>query len=153
LIEIVDASAINCNGDCVVTNLNDSGNGSLRNCIDNAQPGDQICFDLTLHNGTIVLNSTLSLDQNLSIQTNKGLNLHIDGSSVVNSLHVPIGSSITLEGIRIMGANGTNGVVYNQGNLTMVNCQIYGDQGAGAIFVNEGELNLENSTGIYLENE
>lgn len=50
-----------------VTNINDSGAGSLREAIALANPGDSIILDPSLAGGTITLNSQLVIDKDLTI--------------------------------------------------------------------------------------
>ncbi|MDH3649484.1 MAG: hypothetical protein OEQ53_07355, partial [Saprospiraceae bacterium] len=153
LIEIVDASAVACSAICKVTNANDSGSGSLRSSIGCAQNGDTICFDESLYNNTILLDSALVIGKNVVIETSKGLNLWINGTGLSNTLQVTSNGQVTIHGLSIVGGNGSNGVIWNQGDLTLVNTVVYGDMSAGAIFLNEGTLKLDQSTGILLQPE
>jgi predicted outer membrane repeat protein len=50
-----------------VTNLDDSGPGSLRQAVADAQPGDTITFDPVLSGGTISLISTIDINKDLTI--------------------------------------------------------------------------------------
>lgn len=66
----------------VVTNTNDSGTGSLREAIKNAQSGDRIKFAAELAERTITLNSELSIpaNKNLSVDGQDAPNLTISGN-------------------------------------------------------------------------
>lgn len=114
----------------IVTSLADSGIGSLRAAIASANAGETITFDASLAGGTISLNSSLEINQNITI----------DGSSAVG---------ITLNGnnsTRIITVSG-NGLNIGIKDLTFRNGRaVQGDGSGGAISTSQGsQLTIENS--------
>jgi hypothetical protein len=68
-------------GTLTVTNLNDSGAGSLRNAIGSASAGDTIQFDSSLANSTITLTSgQIEIDKDLIIDGSNAAGLTISGN-------------------------------------------------------------------------
>ncbi|MBL8208757.1 MAG: hypothetical protein JNM09_31295, partial [Blastocatellia bacterium] len=129
-----------------VTNLNDSGAGSLRQAITDAVAGDTITFSIT---GTITLASELAINKNLTIQ-GPGVNaLTISGNSASRVFNISAGnynvaiSNLTIANGRARGANGPNsstprddgegGWLYNAstGTLTLTNCILSSNTAAG----------------------
>jgi hypothetical protein len=102
-----------------VTNANDSGAGSLRQAIAVAIAGDTIHFD---DDYTIILESTLTIDKNLTIdgQTN---NITLDGQNEVRVYDVYPDVTVYFENFTIkqgyQSEDNFNGGVYNQGTLSM----------------------------------
>jgi hypothetical protein len=136
-----------------VTNLADSGPGTLRNQIAAAAPGDTIIFSGP---GTVVLNSQLTISTNLSIvgYSSESLMTKISGNNSHRVFNVTGGNDVELDylGItdgRVVGTNGASGFngqnVYGGGvlaaNSTYVNVYhclvsnnvvVGGQPGAGA---------------------
>lgn len=136
-----------------VTNVNDSGAGSLRNAIASAQAGDTILFDSTLANQTITLNSgQLELNKNLTIDGINAPGITISGNNAsrvffvtANTTFVP--SSVTLKNLVIadgkatgIGELGAGGGIQtdSRSTLTVENSTFRNNvatgEGGGAIF-------------------
>jgi hypothetical protein len=118
-----------------VTNLADSGAGSLRQAIVDSANGDTINFSVT---GTIALTSgPLNISKSLTITGPGARNLHVSGTnpSVFTTLTVFAGTS-TISGLTI-GPGRAGFTLGNAGTaLTMNDCAISGNSVDGGIFTN-----------------
>ena len=87
-----------------VTNLNDSGAGSLRQAIPDANPGDMIDFAVT---GTIFLTSGELLVQTgpVTIQGPGADQLTIDGNNSSRVFHIAAGTTATITGVTVANGN------------------------------------------------
>ena len=133
-----------------VTNLADTGPGSLRATIAAANPGDVITFVVA---GTIT-NRTgeLLITQDLTINGPASGSLMISGNNASRVCEIAAGANVNISGLTLAyghasdGAAGTNsttpgwpgsdgGGIYNSGNLSITNCKIElcrsGEGGAG----------------------
>lgn len=134
-----------------VNNKNNSGAGSLRDAIINANNGDTIDFSPGL-SGTIVLASPpLTLSKNLTIIGPGAGVLGVDGNGGVGIFRLTTGTT-AISGLRISngfvsGAGG--GISVDGGNLTLNNCSISGndsESGGGAVVFGGSSLTIINST-------
>jgi CSLREA domain-containing protein len=133
-----------------VTNLNDSGAGSLRQAIADSAAGDTINFSVT---GTITLTSaSLSVNHNLTIHGPGADNLNItrQSTSAFRIFYFDNGTW-TLSDVTISNGSDsvTSGGIYNfNGNLTLNNCIVSGNSGgqrAGGIG-NDATTTMNNCT-------
>jgi predicted outer membrane repeat protein len=137
----------------VVSNLNPSGAGSLRQAIINANANagaDTITFTVS---GTITLAANLpAISDNLTID-GRGQTITINGNNLYRVLSVNSGKTVILDTLVISkgygGAVGGGGILNNGGTLTVRNCtfnsnkaDIYG----GAIDNDTGTLTVVNSS-------
>ena len=132
-----------------VTNLNDSGPGSLRKSIADAAAGDTIDFGVT---GTIILTSgELTITQDLSIEGPGSGDLAISGNDS-SSIFVIGRGTVTIADVTILdgrpGGFGVGGGISNYGTLTLANSTVSGNESqlGGGIYNNEGTVTLDNST-------
>jgi hypothetical protein len=87
----------------IVTNVNDSGPGSLRETIAQAGAGDEITFDHVLAGTPIILSRELSIEQDLTI-TGLGQDLTIlDGNAATRVLTVATNAHVRVSGVTIRG--------------------------------------------------
>ncbi len=110
----------------LVTNANDSGDGSLRQAISYAAQGETILFDPILAGQVISLTSELVVDRNLIIDAS-GLypHLQISGNDSVRVFFVGNGVTATLRNLEIRNGHGTNGGgIQNSGTLAVENCTL-----------------------------
>jgi hypothetical protein len=133
----------------IVGNSNDSGAGSLRDAIANANPGDTIEFDMSPGHVTSPITLTtgeLSISQNLKIVGPGPSELTISGNSASTIFGIANGVNATLSGMTL--ANGQSassaGGIYNLGHLTLTDDVLSNNTGAlaGGIFSESGQLSM-----------
>jgi len=115
----------------VVTNINDSGPGSLRDALAIANDGDTINFDSSLNGETITLTSgELNVDKDVTISGPGANNLAVDGNAQSGVFYVNPGNTITISGLTV--ANGYGGGINNlNGTLRLSDCIVSGNSGSG----------------------
>jgi hypothetical protein len=105
-----------------VTNLNDSGPGSLRQALANANNGDTINFAVA---GTISLGSgELVISRNVTIAGPGANQLSIHSGQEFAPpavFHVVSGKTVTISGLTITGHGG--GILNDEAILTVSNCE------------------------------
>ncbi len=148
-----------------VTSTADSGAGSLRQAIADANPGDTIDFSVT---GTITLTSGELLIQTgpLTIQGPGADQLMIDGNSSSRIFHIAAGVDAAISGLTVawgLPDSGGGGAVRNEGVLELIDCTVrdsiaqYGNGGgiynAGTMSIMRctisGSYSTDNGGGIY----
>ena len=130
-----------------VTNLADSGPGTLRQAIADAQSGDTITFATA---GTITLNgSSLHIANNLTITGQGPGNLSVSGNNASRVFDVAPSATASISGIIIRdGRSAYGGGMLNAGTLVLSNCVItangstIGPSGSGGGIFNAGALAL-----------
>jgi hypothetical protein len=136
----------------IVTSLNDSGAGSLRQTLSAAAAGDTIEFASSLSGGSIYLSSgQLSITQSVTIAGPAGgitINA-LDTSSVFN---IASGVNAAILGVTITsgdaGSRGDGGDIYNSGSLTLTGDTIssgFAELGGG-LYNNGGSVTIGSST-------
>src|SRR5882757_2467694 len=126
-----------------VTNTNDSGAGSLRQAIADANAGDTIDFGVT---GTITLTTgQLLVVKSISINGPGSDRLTVDGNhaSRVFQVQVDGGGAATIAGLTITNGNANRGGgIYNESStLTVSNCSISSNSAPDAFGVGGGIFN------------
>ena len=120
----------------IVTNTNDSGPGSLRQALADANDGDVIGFAVT---GTIGLTSgELLVTRSIIISGPGAKNLAVNGNSQSRVFHIAPGQTVIISGLTIMNGHtaefGGGGGIYNDhAVLTLNNCVITGNSAVGNI--------------------
>jgi hypothetical protein len=135
-----------------VTNTNDSGPGSLRQALVDANDGDTITFAVT---GTIGLTSgEMAVDKSITI-SGPGPNLLAVSASGLQSgsvFHVTAGHTVTIEGLTISDAVNGGGIYNDNAILTINDCVVTHNQAVwGGGIYNDGRftsasLTIVNST-------
>jgi hypothetical protein len=120
-----------------VTNTNDSGRGSFRQALINANDGDTITFAVS---GTITLTSGgLPITKNLTISGPGADQLSIDGNQALLGLGVFPDKTAIISGLSVK--NGQVGI-WNEGTLAISNCVLSGSSADGVY--NHGTLEASN---------
>ena len=102
-----------------VTNTNDSGPGSLRQALRDANDGDTITSQSP---GTITLTSGgLPINKNITISGPGADQLSIDGNQTILVFGVFNGKAATISGLTVRNAQFG---VLNEGTLTVSNCDV-----------------------------
>jgi hypothetical protein len=115
----------------VVTNTNDSGPGSLRQALIDANDGDTIEFDPSLKGQTIILTGgELNVDKDVTISGPGADHLAVDGNAQSRVFYVNPGTTATISGLTITNGNG-GGIFNYDATLTVSNCTISGNSGGG----------------------
>src|SRR5436190_2551507 len=140
-----------------VTNTNDSGPGSLRQGLGDANDGDTI--DATGISGVITLISgELLVDKSITISGPGPRNLAIDANAMNRVFYIGAGRTVAMSGLTITNGNvavimDNGGGIYNDhAILTLDNCHVTGNlAGFGAGVFSDGEsgaamVDLQNST-------
>src|SRR5438876_1713437 len=137
-----------------VTNTNDSGAGSLRQALADANDGDTIHFGIT---GTITLTTgELLVDKSVTIGGPGAASLTVDGNLADRVFHVSSGVTATIAGLTITNGNAqddgpnTGGGIYNDhATLAVDNCTVSGNYagwGGGGVHNSSGTLTVTNTT-------
>ena len=137
-----------------VTNTNDSGAGSLRQALANANDGDTIRFGIT---GTITLTTgELLVAKSVTISGPGAASLTVDGNLADRVFHVSSGVTAIIVGLTITSGNAQNdgpntgGGIYNDhATLAVDNCTVsgnYAGYGGGGVHNSSGTLTVTNST-------
>jgi hypothetical protein len=146
-----------------VINSNDSGAGSLRQALADANDGDTIDFDASL-NAIPVFSGELVVDKSVTISGPgpgaANLFLHNDGLNRV--FHITNAVTVSISGLTIQDGiafdRGGGGILNDHSTLTVSNCTIRGNQviypDFGGGICNDGEsgsarLEINNSRLIY----
>ena len=140
-----------------VTNTADSGEGSLRQAISDANASvgeDTIAFDPSLSGQTITLGSQLAVADSAGLTIDGGsANITVSGNNAVRVLDVRGGAKLTLNNLTVANGNGASGGgIYNNGTLTVANSTLSGNSApsvsnsGGGILNNNGTLTVTNST-------
>ena len=134
-----------------VTNINDSGAGSLRQAITIAVSGDTIIFNPALAGQTITLSSTLVVNKNMTINGNAPASkVRVSGNNTIRVFEVISGITLTLDSLDVR--NGFSSVeqgsgVLNFGTVNIKNSIFSGNVARhGGAIKNTGTLNIVNST-------
>src|SRR3989454_9029152 len=126
-----------------VTNTNDSGPGSLRQALADANDGDTITFAVT---GMIGLTSgELLVDKSVTVSGPGIANLAVDGNAQSRVFHIGSGTTVSISGLTIANGytTGYGGGIRNEhATLTLNSCTISNNSSssnAGGAIYNDAE--------------
>ncbi len=140
--------------DVQVTNCNDSGSGSLRQAVLDAQPGDIISFALSPSCSTIALTSgQIEISNSVTIDGPGGGALAVSGSNQSRVFQIDTGATVSISGLTIEDGSAADegGGVLNNGDITLTDMSVSnntmtGNGHGGGGIDNLGTLTLVNST-------
>jgi len=118
-----------------VTSTSDSGDGSLRQALANAQENDTILFSVA---GVISLNNQeIAINKSLTITGPGSSSLVINGNASTRVLSISSNVSVTITGITFTNGSGGNpgGGIFNAGTLHLKDCVICGNKAASGDWV------------------
>ena len=147
-----------------VINTLDGGPGSLRQALADANDGDTINFDASLH-AIGVFSGELVVDKSVTISGPGpgAANLFVYNDGLNRVFHITNAVTVSISGLTITNGladdRGGGGILNDHSTLTVSNCTIrgnqtvYADTSGGAIY-NDGEsgsasLEINNSTVVY----
>jgi hypothetical protein len=142
-----------------VINTNDSGFGSLRQALVEANHGDTIDFDPALNGHTILLTTAeLVIDKSITI-SGPGANLlaasRAQGAPAFSIFHVGAGLTVVIQGLTISNGSALQfgcggGILIDGSTLTVTDCTVSNNStdgtGGGICVENNGTLTIESST-------
>src|SRR4051794_20890085 len=111
-----------------VTDSGDSGAGTLRDALANANDGDTIVFAPSVTSITIA--TKLSIDDSLTINGAGAVTIHGPAAEGIFYLNAPGVGDVTISGLTLTGGNaGTGGAIHNSDDdhLTVTNSTITGN--------------------------
>jgi hypothetical protein len=126
----------------VVTNLLDSGAGSLRAVAAAAQGGDIVTFAANIDGGTIQLSTPVNIAGGVTINgTGSGITVAGSNAAPDFSVQTPGGLPATIIGLTIENGNGISGVVLQAGTIVFSNDAFTGDTAS------DGDLDISFAAG------
>ncbi len=146
----------------LISNLSDTGAGSLREAMLNVAPGDTVKFAAGT-TGTVELSSELEIIKNLRLEGN---GVTLSGGNAHRVLSIASGANVTVKGLKLTGgksvaptssdgvrpqglSDGQGGVIYNAGSLTLQDAEISSgeaDVGGGVFNAMGATLTLQSGS-------
>ncbi|MEE8473420.1 MAG: hypothetical protein V3S82_09655 [Dehalococcoidia bacterium] len=116
-----------------VTNTDDSGDGSLRQAINAASPGNTIDFSGAV-TGTILTSGALLIDKDLTIAGPGAGSLSIEGNGSSRIFSVSSDATVSISGLTITRGNANRGGgIYNTGELTLTDSAVSDNSPSGRL--------------------
>jgi hypothetical protein len=136
-----------------VTSTNDSGAGSLRQAIADANDGDTIDFGVT---GTITLTTDwLLVEKSITISGPGSNNLAVDSNHARRAFYIGWGRTVTISGLAIINGYAVDGgaIWNNHGTLTINSCTFSGNSATdGGCILNDGAGPFQGSATLTINN-
>jgi hypothetical protein len=139
-------------GDVItITNVNDSGIGSLRWALKFTTGGEILRFDPTLAGQTIALDSALWIQKSVTIEGPSSDGITIRGPGVVDDrmIWARFSGHVIFRNVSITGGHTINGVgsaIYAESDLTFENSTIYDNVADAGVAIFGEHVTLINST-------
>ena len=138
---LVVSTLVSSAADFIVSNNDDSGPGSLRAALLNANSNNQadnITFAGSLQNQTILLTSEdLQITSEITLSGFSNASLTISGDTARRVFDLTGDSIVTMNNLTLSEGSGSG--ISNSGTLTLNNCTLRNHQGGrGAALLNEG---------------
>jgi hypothetical protein len=152
--------AMSAHGNIItVTNPNDSGPGSLRQALADANNGDTIDFNPALVGQTVTLTTAeLVINKNIAI-SGPGADLltvsRDQNAAAFRILHVSAGLAVSIQGLKINNGSASQfacggGILVEASTLSVMNCAISDNStdgtGGGVCVANNATVTIESST-------
>lgn len=140
--------------DCrIVYSTADSGEGTLREAISCAIPGDTIRFAPNLKIETIgVSSSEFTIEKDINILARKDLAITVSGAATNRLFNISAGNEIIIEGLTLLNGNDATGnCILNFGTLTLRDLRIEAANGITPKVENEGMLTIEGTVRVVDE--
>jgi len=111
----------------VVSNINDSGPGSLRDAIECAEDGSTIIINDDLSGDQIViLDTPIQINKNLNLQSNPDFPTYVDASNVTRIFEVDSGLTFNITNVHLIGGQADTGnVMINNGTVNLVGLEVF----------------------------
>ncbi|EDY82808.1 hypothetical protein VDG1235_2431 [Verrucomicrobiia bacterium DG1235] len=127
-----------------VDSLGDSGVGSLREAVANADSGDTILVRIE---GEIQLLSPITIDRSLAIHGRSGASEHVlSGGDATKLFIIEPGLSVTISGLTFKSGSSLNGAAIESGAVLSLKSNLFyanrASSDGGAIYQNGGSLSL-----------
>jgi CSLREA domain-containing protein len=126
-----------------VSNTNDSGTGSLRQALADANDGDTIDFSVTTPATITLTSGQVTVGKSVTISGPGANVLAVNGSGASRVFNISSGKTVTISGLTITNGSApsdSGGGIYNDhSTLTVSNCNVSGNfAAAGGGIVNDG---------------
>src|SRR5881392_509410 len=117
-----------------VTNTNDSGAGSLRQALADANDGDTINFSVTTPATITLTSGELLVNKSVTISGLGADQLSVNGNATFRGFHISPGKTVTISDLTITNGGPHSayglGIFNEQATLTISNCTLTGNSGA-----------------------
>lgn len=147
--EVEDYSLnIRCN---MVTSLDETTNGSLRNVSTCADDNESILFAPALNNQTIIVSGTpLTSDGLWKWMPDPGTNIKIQANGISRLLSIPATRSVEMQNLELIGGTATDGsTIDNSGSLILRNSKVRRAIGSSSIPLrNKGDLTVQGNSDV-----
>lgn len=117
----------------MVTNIGNSGAGTLRNAVLAANPGDAITFSLPANSVITLTTGEIVIDKNLVIDGSTAVSLTISGNNSDRVFEIYAGAVVTITDLIIANGNmhDNGGGIFNWGTLALQGCAIENNTSGG----------------------